>query len=479
MTPVSPIRLSDLTTRIRHALQNAFAGQSFWVKADVTSYSWYAQKGIHYFDLVEKDETGGNIIARIPGVAWGPGAKQIKAFELLTGQQFRNNIHILALVSVAYHQVHGLQITLQDIDINFTIGQLEAQKQLILQRLVQENPDSIWQEGERYITRNHQLPLPLVIQRIAVVSSGNSAGYQDFHHTLVNNSFGYTFQLDNYFTVVQGENNADVVQQRMVDIFLSNKPYDAVVIIRGGGAQTDFLLFDSYQLGRVVARFPIPVITGIGHQKNETIVDLMANTATKTPTKAAELIIAHNRAFEDKLLSLQQQTLILTQQLTAASSRELNVLQSHIVHQVRSLLETGREELMQYKHDIRQNTQQVLFARHQALRSMSNTITAKPQLTTAGRQQQLTHTVSKLRSFSRVMLQHQQAALKQQEQLFRLMAPDSMLKRGFALLYREGKIITSATELTAGEEINIMMHDGSAEAIIQQKTQDDGGRTDI
>ncbi|MFB6454258.1 exodeoxyribonuclease VII large subunit [Chitinophaga sp. Hz27] len=473
MIPVSPIRLSDLTTRIRHALQNAFAGQSFWVKADVTSYSWYAQKGIHYFDLVEKDESGGNIVARVPAVAWGPGAKQIKAFELLTGQQFRNNIHILALVSVAYHQVHGLQITLLDIDINFTIGQLEAQKQLVLTRLIHENPDSIWQEGERIITRNQQLPLPVVIQRIAVVSSGNSAGYQDFQHTLVNNSFGYTFQLDNYFTVVQGETNADVVQQRMVDIFLSNKPYDAVVIIRGGGAQTDFLLFDSYQLGRVVARFPIPVITGIGHQKNETIVDLMANTATKTPTKAAELIIAHNRAFEDKLLGLQRQTLILTQQITAAASRTLHQLQSHIVHNVRSLLETGREQLVDVKHNVQQGTQQIMFTQQQALRSISNTITAKPQVMTAGRQQQLTHTLGKLRSFSRVLLQHQQAALKQQEQLFRLMAPESIMKRGFALLYQEGKLVTSATTLKAGEQVNIQLHDGSADAIIQQKNKND------
>ncbi|MBV8252144.1 MAG: exodeoxyribonuclease VII large subunit [Chitinophaga sp.] len=445
------IRLSDLTTSIRNTLQQTFAGQTYWVKADVTSYSWYGQRGVHYFDLVEKDEQGTGIIARVSAVAWGSGAQQIRAFELITGQQFRNNIHVLVLVAVSYHQVHGLQVNVLDVDINYTIGQLEQQKQQILQRLLQENPDAIRMEGERYITRNQELALSPVIQQIAVVTSGNSAGYQDFHHTLVNNSFGYTFKLDTYFTVVQGEANAELVQQRMVEVFSAGKAYDAVVIIRGGGAQTDFLLFDSYQLGRVVARFPIPVITGIGHQKNETVADMMAHTATKTPTKAAEFIIAHNRQYEDQIIQMQQQILIRSQQIIAADNRELHVLQSNIAHNVRSILERNKEELLHARHSISAGAQQVLQEQKQQLQYFVSGLTSRP----------------------RAILQHEENKLQQQQLLFRMLDPESIIRRGFALIYKEDSLLKRAEDATPGDPITIRMQDATLRAIVQSKITKD------
>ncbi|WP_431244478.1 exodeoxyribonuclease VII large subunit [Flavobacterium sp. P21] len=150
---------------------------------------------------------------------------------------------------------------------------------------------------------------------MAVISASNSAGNEDFRHTLRHNDFGYSFQADDYYTVVQGDNNAKLFLNKLIEVYSSGIPYDAIIIIRGGGAQSDFLIFDNYQIGRAVAKFPIPVITGIGHQKNVSIVDLMAHTSTKTPTKAAEFIIAHNRSFEMRSLSLRAE---YRHQITAA-----------------------------------------------------------------------------------------------------------------------------------------------------------------
>jgi len=310
MSSTAPIKLSELTTKIRDTLNTTFANQSYWVFADITNYSFKPDKNYHYFELVEKGDFG--MVTRINAAAWGEGHLHIRQFEKSTGQQFTNGIHVLIRVTVEYHILHGLKLTLIDIDTSFTLGELEKQKMETLQRLLRECPDFIRMEGDLIVTRNKGHILKPVLQKIAVVSSRQSAGYEDFIHTLKHNSFAYTFSIDPYFSSVQGENNAEEIFKRLLDVFLSEKQYDAVVIIRGGGSEMDFLIFNQYNLGRIVAKFPIPIITGIGHQKNETIVDLMAHTSTKTPTKTAEFIIAHNRHFEDSILLLQKNIVIKT-----------------------------------------------------------------------------------------------------------------------------------------------------------------------
>jgi exodeoxyribonuclease VII large subunit len=184
-----------------------------------------------------------------------------------------------------------------------------------------------------------------VIQRVAIISSKTSAGAEDFLHTLENNPFGYRFWVDNYHTVVQGENNADQFLAKIIEVYNSGKPYDAVVIARGGGAQTDFLMFDSYSIGRAIARFPIPIITGIGHQKNETIADLMAHTQTKTPTKAAEFIIAHNRSYEDAVMGLQRRIVVKSQRMISNSLKEIGSIKQDVISSSRSMITSHQRTL--------------------------------------------------------------------------------------------------------------------------------------
>ncbi|MFY0256141.1 exodeoxyribonuclease VII large subunit [Chitinophaga sp. 30R24] len=473
------IKLSTLTGKIQQALQSVFAEQTYWVVADVTNHSFYQQKGYHYFDLVEKEEHAGGIVAKVATVAWGNGAIRIKEFEYVTGQPFKNDIHVLVKVAVGYHQIHGLQITLLDIDTSFTIGMLEQQKQQTLVRLTTECADYIRKLGNRYITRNNQLPLRAVIQRLAVITSGNSAGYQDFRHTLDHNHFGYTFKIDNYFTVVQGEAKAELLVQRLVDVYNSAVPYDAVVIIRGGGAQTDFLIFDTFVLGRAVARFPIPVITGIGHQKNETIADMMAHTATKTPTKAAELIIAHNRAFEEKVQGLQQYILIRSQQIFSAHFQSLSYLHRVIIHTTRGLLSAHQEALHLQRNTVLHTSRSVLLHRHRELLSLSNAVLARPRIVVANRLNDMHNLVGRFRSFGRMFVQSKRGQVAHYEALFKMMDPAVMLKRGFALVYYEGKIISSAAALQPGDQVQVVLKDASLETIITEKNNTYERATDI
>jgi exodeoxyribonuclease VII large subunit len=468
------IKLSDLTARIQQVISNAFANQSYWIVADVTNYSFYQQRGYHYFDLVEKQDNAGDIIAKVSAVAWGAGANKIKDFERITGQLFKNDINVLVKVSVNYHNVYGLQITLLDIDTNFTIGLLEQQKQETLNRLLAENHDFIRKEGDRYITRNNQLPLNPVLQRIAVVTSSNSAGYQDFKHTLDNNRFGYRFIVDNYFTVVQGEANAEQVQQRLIDVFNSGKPYDAVVMIRGGGAQTDFLIFDTYRLGRTIARFPVPVITGIGHQKNETIVDMMAHTPTKTPTKAAEFIIAHNKAFEDTLISMQKAILIRSQQLFSAHFQSLSSLNATIINKSRDMLSRHKDDISFFNHRVINTAREVLHNRHRELMAISGQLLSRPQIMVANKLNDLQHLVIHVRTFSRIYFQTKRAEINHHETVFKLVSPANILKRGFALVYHNGKITTNPENISTGSDIKVLLSDTELNATVTAKNKRNG-----
>jgi exodeoxyribonuclease VII large subunit len=239
----------------------------------------------------------------------------------MTGQRFTDHINVLVNVSVNYHPVYGLQLTLHDIDVSFTLGALEQQRLATLDRLVAENPDSIVRVRGPLHHEKQKASAALRHSTYCCRFLANIRRLAGFPAYPAEQSYGYRFQTAEYFTAVQGDSNAEAFVDRLIDIFDSQVPYDAVVIIRGGGAQTDFLIFDNYRIARAIARFPIPVITGIGHQKNQTIADLMAHTATKTPTRAAELIIDHNRAFEERIGSFQKSIIIKSQQAFSAISR--------------------------------------------------------------------------------------------------------------------------------------------------------------
>jgi exodeoxyribonuclease VII large subunit len=420
------IRLSELSTQLRQTIEGAFGNRTFWVIADVSSHTYKAQSNSHYFELVEKDQSSTKILSKIAGRAWGNASINISNFEQATGQKFTNDINVLVQVTVQYNPAFGLQLNLIDIDTSFTLGLFEQQRKATLDRLLKDNPEFIQRIAEHYQTRNGGLSLNKVLQRIAVISSATSAGYQDFKHTLDNNSFGYRFQVDDYFSLMQGETNAKHFLAKIIAVFQSGKPYDALVIIRGGGAQTDFLMFDNYELSRAIAKFPIPVITGIGHQKNETIADLMAHTSTKTPTKAAEMIIAHNRAFEEHLQGLQKMMLIKTYQL------------------------------LNYHKD--------------RLSYLSRIMLTNPRIIISNRHKDLVNLLSNLQSYSRMYFANKSGYIGHFQSIVRLMSPQNILNKGFAILKVNGKITGNADQIEPGTGLTIRLAHTEIETTVITKS---------
>lgn len=474
-----PIRLSELSRRIYEVLDESFRSVSFWVIADITNHSFKAQKNYHNFELVEKDPLSNDIVARIQGKAWGKGTERIALFEKVTGQLFTNNINVLLNVSVNYHSVFGLQVNVNDIDVNFTLGVLEQQKQATLERLVAENPGFIQKMGDRYITRNNQLAFSIVIQKIALISSANSAGAEDFRHTLLNNTQGYLFETDFYHTEVQGENNADNFLQKIIEVFQSGKRYDALVIIRGGGSQSDFLIFDNYRIARALAKFPIPVITGIGHQKNETIADLMVHTQTKTPTKAAEFIIAHNRQFEDEMISLQNMILIRTQQLFSTHFQALAQHSNGVVNHSRSLLNHYKDSLVQINQSSIQMAKTILFSNRTLLLQVSSQLTSMPRMILANLASDIRHAIGDLNNLQLKFIKSQQGYLQHHISLFRMMAPDNILRKGFAIVKVKNQITSNAADIQVGDEIDIILSNTEIKTTVKQKSTYDGSDFNI
>ena len=215
----APIRLSQLSLLIQDTLQNKFAFQRFLVIAEVANHSYYTQKGFHYFDLVEKETgSGRSLLARIPAVAWSAGAQSIRAFEQATGQRFGNDIRVLVEVTVDFHPVYGLKLTLTAIDASFTLGAIELARQATIERLLTEGESWVWKLGDQLHSFNKDRRLPAAIRRIAVVSSANAAGFEDFIHSLENNVFGYKFSVSPYFTQVQGEANSGAFVQTLEQV---------------------------------------------------------------------------------------------------------------------------------------------------------------------------------------------------------------------------------------------------------------------
>jgi exodeoxyribonuclease VII large subunit len=468
------MRLSELSARVTRAIEDAFSYTSFWVIADVTNHTYKSQKDYHYFELVEKAEGSNALLARFSGSAWGTGSQKIAAFEKVTGQRFTAGLNVLVKVTIKHQAVYGLQLTLQDIDINFTLGALEQQRQATIARLVKENPEHIRLDGGRLRTSNQELALNRVVQRIAVISSSTSAGFEDFEHTLKNNSFGYAFTVDPYFALIQGDNNAGKLVDKIVEVYRSGKAYDALVIIRGGGAQTDFLIFDHYLVARAIARFPIPVVTGIGHQKNETLCDLVAHTATKTPTKVAEFIIARNQDFEQGLLGLQKSLVIQSQWLLAAENRKLGTVRTNMTGNARNMLSRHKDALVRGNQVITNTTKSILYKHKASLNSMTGKLSLGPQRQLYKHQTGLENVCRNLKTFSSLQLKSQQTRLSYYASLLKLMSPENILNKGFAIVKVKGKIASVAENIRPGQEISVILASQELTATVTAKKEYDG-----
>ena len=306
------LRLSELISEIDDVIQDRFAGETFWITAEITDVKKQPDKRWCFLKFIEKE--GNLITAEIKGVFWSTAYDNVVRFEKLSGQLFASGLEITCQVRVRFHNRFGIDLEVLEIDHSYALGKLETERQQTLDRLVNENPTRIRLVDGYYFTNNKSLELPIVLQRIALVTAPDSDGQRDFKQEIANNPYGYAFSVTEFLTQIQGDNSSNLIIQKLKQIEAEKENFDVVAIVRGGGSQTDFKPFDDYELSKYVASFPLPIFTGIGHDRNTSIVDLMARQH-KTPTKVASSIVEHNFNFESEIIELKDRLLDTTERM--------------------------------------------------------------------------------------------------------------------------------------------------------------------
>lgn len=298
------LSLYELNNLVRSCLENVMP-DTYWVRAELSEVR--VSRGHCYLEFVQKSERGDGLVAKARGQVWANRWNIVRPyFERTTGRPLSPGMQVLVCVGVTFHELYGYSLNVVDIDPTFTLGDIARCRQEILKQLEQEG----------VLTMNKELPLPRLLQRVAVISSASAAGYGDFCNQLTGNVRGLCFRTKLFPAVMQGDGVEASVIAALNTIAAEMDEWDAVVIIRGGGSTSDLAGFDTLALAENVAQFPLPVITGIGHERDDTVIDVVAHTRVKTPTAAAEFLIHHQEAeidlverLADRLTSACRQTL--------------------------------------------------------------------------------------------------------------------------------------------------------------------------
>lgn len=491
------VSLKDLLQNVQTKLKQAFP-TTYWVKAEVAGIR---QSGQHiYFDLIELQN--GIKTAQVKANAFaGEGTQAIISFERITGQRFVNGIRIGAQVKINFHPVFGMSLILCAIDAELTLGGIELQRKNTLLKLLEQNPLIINFTNGRYLTPNTLLKLKPVLQRIALVSSVGSDGYEDFMHCINTNIYHYRFIPDSYPTIVHGANAARSVINAINNILRSGIPYDAIVLIRGGGAPADFMPFDDPQLAMLIATCSIPVITGIGHHTNQGISDFFARVHTKTPTMAGQFLIDHNHSFETVLLRLSRQLTEKTGSIIMHQRSKQEILGSRIIEASRYFLVNNRQEINRMNLSLQPTVLNVVSDHHLALQGIKQKITSRstellksekylllqkkfvlnqePIRLIKSERVKMTFLWEQLKVRLPQFLKSQQSDLFRLQQNFHNLSPENILKRGFAIIKKDESIIVDSSKIKEGDELQIVQ----ASSVINTKVKNikprDGQTTDL
>jgi exodeoxyribonuclease VII large subunit len=442
------LQLSELVALVQETIEDRFYEDSFWIIAEITDVKKYDSKRWCFLKFIEKH--GNTIATEMQGVFWANGYQQIILFERITSQVFKDGIEIACRVQVKFHPKYGLKLEVLEIDTSFAIGKMEQERQQILDRLLKENPFHIRLVDDEYFTTNKQLKLPSVVQRVALITAPNSDGQRDFRQELLNNPFGYHFEVTEFLTQIQGNNAAALMVEQLRKIYYQAPDFDVVVIVRGGGSQTDLKPFDDYELARQIALFSIPVFTGIGHDRNTSIADQMARQL-KTPTKAAAALSDINFRFESEIQQLAERLDTLIEDLLYDKQARIERWKDKLEHILSATVDRRKTSILNLEEKLDGTVRFTLEQQFQKIKLLSELLQKCPA-------QMIKNSYEKLGTATRIL--HQ-------------LSPATILNRGFAIVTFNGKIITTAANLHPGQKVNTIFKSGSFSSNVTEiKTHD-------
>lgn len=398
------VTLFELNEYIRRILALNLP-EALWISCEIMQVS--EARGHCFLELIQKAETEEKIVAQASAIIWQNNLRQLRRKIGVTLESLlKDGMEVLLKVRIDFSERYGLKLLVEDIDPAYTLGKLELKRRQTIEQLGQQG----------LLHQQKTLSLPLVLQRVAVISSERAAGYQDFLQHLQQNTYGYQFQVQFFQSAMQGDLVESEMLRQLKAIEHAKENFDVLVIIRGGGARLDLNAFDNYNLCKAVANLKTPVFIGIGHDIDETVLDLVAYTSLKTPTAVADYLVHHNLQFENNLL-------------TIGNNLKLNILQK---------INNQALIINNLVKNIHFGTQKQLLQQQQTLHFIENSI---PRL-------------------SNHQLRLAKQNLEALKKMTALLSMESTLQRGFALVTKNNKIVRSKEQIKSGDLITTRLSDG-------------------
>ena len=426
--------LSDINGFVRDIIDCELS-DSFWVETEIAELS--ERSGHCYMTLVQKDENSHIPVARASARCWKNKWTMVKAhFETVANTPLQAGLKTLVLVHAQFHEAYGFSWIITDIDPTYTLGDLVRRRKEIIAQL----------KAEGVFNLNKQLAISPFAQRIAVISSASAAGYEDFMNQLSDNDSRLCFHTQLFEAVMQGEQVEESIISALTAVYESETPFDVVVIIRGGGSTVDLTGFDTLRLAEHVANFPLPVITGIGHERDESILDLVAHTSVKTPTAAAELLLDNLMATYTHIEELQRTVSLSIQHRLRDEHTRLKLLSGTLPHLVQQAV--GRQQIY--------------------LQQLTGKVDNMAQQKTIRQQHHLTMLLQQIdTSLQRRLTSEKHRHALIQEKL-KALDPQLLLKRGYSITLHEGHAVKDAKQLNAGNIITTRLAKGSVTSVVEK-----------
>jgi exodeoxyribonuclease VII large subunit len=452
------VSLTELQLIIRDSLYMSLP-DFYWVTAEISELK-ENNAGHCYLELIEKNPDEKNVRARVRAIIWSNRFRFLKAFfEDSTKETLREGLKILVKIKIEYHELYGLSLIISDIDPAFTIGDMAMKRQLIIKRL----------EEEGVFTMNKDLLFPAVPQRIAVISSKNAAGYTDFVNHLKDNSYGYIFYTVLIESSLQGTETEQGVLKALDKIAEQSHLFDVVVIIRGGGSQSDLSWFDSYSIAYHVTQFPLPVLTGIGHEKDVSVTDMVANQSLKTPTAVADFLIDSVAEAENYIIEMSSGIIEASRIIIEKNKNRIESSFIKLSPVARIMLADFRNRLSSQIMQINSTGRELIFRaaliptkqKSILLSSVKSVFHEKRSALEIKKQNLISATLNFIKT----------ADIKEQglENKLKLLNPENVLLRGYSITSVNGIILKNSRQIKQGDLIHTQLFEGSLSSKITSK----------
>lgn len=448
--------LYELTKSLESVISKAYQ-RSYWIRGEIAKLNFYPKSGHCYPDLVEKEN--GVTRAQIRATIWaGPFQDIRRKFLEVTRENLTDGMKVLFLASVHFHPTHGLTLQISDIDPSFSLGEMARERNQSVARL----------KKEALFDLNHQLVFPLLPLRVAIISVETSKGYHDFMKTMNENQQGYQLFTMLFPALLQGEGAIISIRQQLARIKKVKHHFDVVILIRGGGGDIGLSCFDNFSLASAVASFPLPVITGIGHATNETVVELVAHSNKITPTEVAYFLLHQFDQYAWRIADGEIRLMEKMNDILTEENQLLNYLADRMINRTSSLISHQQHQLNRSGLVLEKELKSKIF--HHTLQ-----ISRLSEKTTTSIRHLLLHQNVKLNNRSTHLIKTAPRKTASANQIIevivekvRLLNPVNILKRGFSITLQNGKPITKASDLIIGVEIETQYHNGKSTSTVKK-----------